>query len=218
MNREKSPGGERERVISGPLPEFVDLAVGSITLYGSRDAANAGRRLLLADTNGDGHPDLRVGGPLDPEVETRGGKVWLVHGPFEEGGQLDDLAAASIQAERGYEWLGQELASPGDLDGDSLPDLAVAAPWDYAYAGDLPGKVYLIHGDLQGTVTGADADLVLQGGHFGDWAGGGLATGFDLDGDGWGDLAGGAPMSDTGAAAICLHSYGVWRMLVSISK
>lgn len=181
-------------VLSGPVSGDLDLSVNGTMLSGSGEDGDAGRSLLLLpDTNGDGYADLLVGAPLDPEIDTRGGKVWLIRGPVTTPGDLNDLADAAIQAERGYEWLGRGLASPGDLDDDGLDDLAVGAPRDLYFGGDLPGKVYLFRGTISGTVTGADADLVLQGEHFGDYAGSTLAAGFDADGDGVGDLAVGAP-------------------------
>lgn len=165
--------------------------------------ARAGMALLPhPDANGDGHPDLLVSAPLDPEVDTRGGKVWILHGPLTEGGLLDDMAAAAILPEGGYEWLGRSLASPRDLDGDGLSDLAIGVPRDFYFGADYPGKVYLFPSTLSGTVTGADAIGVLQGELPADYASGGMTGGFDADGDGLGDLAVGAPMvNGTGTAS-----------------
>jgi hypothetical protein len=144
-----------------------------------------------------------VSATVDGQVDTRGGRVWLLHGPLTEGGLLDDLAAATILPEGGYEWLGDTLASPRDLDGDGLSDLAIGTPRDYFYGADYPGKVYLFPSTLSGTVTGAEAIGVLQGELPGDFASGnGMAGGFDADGDGLGDLAVGAPMvNGTGTAS-----------------
>ncbi len=180
-------------IVEAPLSPEVDLQTDSIVVLGSGQQAEAGRVFLThPDTDGDGYADLVVAAPLDPEVGDRGGKVWIVRGPITEGGMLDDAASATILPERDYEWLGLSMAMPDDLDGDGLLDLAISAPRDYYFGGDLPGKVYLFPSTLDGTVSGADARFVLQGEHMGDFAGGGIAAGFDLDGNGKGDLAVGA--------------------------
>ncbi len=186
------------QVVAGPLDTDVDLETDAVGLYGSRAQSLVGSTALVLhpDANGDGYADLLVSGPLDPEVDTRGGKAWLVLGPITEAGLLDDLAHAAVLPEGGYEWLGRGLAATGDLDGDGLRDLAVSAPRDWYYGYDLPGKVYLFPSTIQGTVSGADASLVLQGEGFGDYAGASLASGFDADGDGVDDLAVGAARYD----------------------
>lgn len=181
-------------IIEAPLAPDIDVSADATTLLGDGEDGGAGRVFLThPDTNGDGYADLVVAAPLDPEIGERGGKVWILHGPILQSGWLDDAASAMILPERDYEWLGRALASPDDLDGDGLLDLAIAAPRDYYFGGDLPGKVYLFPSTLSGTVSGADARFVYQGEHMGDYAGGDLAAGFDLDGDGMGDLAVGAP-------------------------
>ncbi|RME24230.1 MAG: hypothetical protein D6798_11680 [Deltaproteobacteria bacterium] len=185
-------------VIPGPIDHDVNVADGATALYGNREQADVGMTapLVHPDTNGDGYADLVVSGSLDPDAYTRGGKTWLVRGPITDSGVLDDVATAAVLPERGYEWLGRGLASPGDLDGDGLEDLAISAPRDWYYGADLPGKVYLFPSTITGTVSGADASLVLQGEHFGDYAGASLAGGFDANGDGRTDLAVGAARYD----------------------
>ncbi len=188
----------RVYLIPGPIDHDVDVDDDTIALYGQRELASLGRTAPLAhpDTNGDGYADLVISGSMDPDAYTRGGKVWLVRGPITVGGMLDDLAHAAVLPERGYEWLGRGLASPGDLDGDGLEDLAISSPRDWNYGKDLPGKVYLFPSTIEGTVSGADAARVLQGEHFGDHAGTSLVGGFDANGDGRPDLAVGAARYD----------------------
>ena len=169
----------------------------AVVLYGPRQDARVGTTVeALEDINGDGHGDLLVAGHMDPEVEVRGGRAWVLHGPLLTGGGLDAVSFASVRPEGGWEFVGIEATAvgdlDGDLDGDELPDLAIAAPRDTCYGGDLAGKVHLFPGTIAGSHSGADAAMVLQGEVFGDHAGKGLAGGFDADGDGWSDLAVGA--------------------------
>ena len=100
--------------------------------------------------------------------------------------------------------FGHAIAVIGDVTGDGIPDLAVAAPFQ---DGDIPstamgygdpqnvGKIYLVDGATFTTfneLTDPEFDLV-QPQHFGGQLGGSLAVIADLDGDGVKDIIGGVP-------------------------
>ena len=90
------------------------------------------------------------------------------------GGEADDEAAT--------------VAAAGDLDGDSRDDIAIGAP------GATRGQVYVWYGrfSLQGRFELADADAVLLGQSSQDGLGAAISGGWDLDGDGYGELLIGA--------------------------
>lgn len=180
-------------VVGGDELQATEFMVDHMELYSSQKGSLAGRSLaVVPDTDGDGYADLLIGGTLDEQVATRGGKAWLVHGPITASADLDERADATVSPEQGYDWLGHQVSDAGDLDGDGRSDLAISAPRDFYFGGDLPGKVYLFSGTIEGSVTGADADLVLAGDEVGDWAGGGMEAGFDANGDGDPDIIVGA--------------------------
>src|SRR5690606_7012745 len=96
--------------------------------------------------------------------------------------------------------LGASVANVGDVTGDGVPDLAVAAP----DADGGRGAVYVYNGATftPGTfsLTSARAVLtgVVAGGHFGS----SVAAAGDIDSDGIGDLiVGGAPADIGGGVA-----------------
>lgn len=126
------------------------------------------------DLDGDGVPDLAVGAPTATAGGARRGVVRLISAAT--GAQLRELAG-DLPDHR----FGEMLAALDDVDGDGVPDLAVGAP------GARAGEVHVVSG-----ATGARLRL-LAGSDDGELYGRMLATIDDLDGDGAGDLAIGAP-------------------------
>jgi len=82
------------------------------------------------------------------------------------------------------------------VDADGFDDLLVGAMGNGS-AGANAGAAFLVYGPITGAVSLADADAVLLGEAAGHYAGDGVATGGDLDGDGFADIAVGAPFEDT---------------------
>ena len=128
--------------------------------------------------------------------------VDIVRDLSRETSQFTAFGAAGIEQNQpgdGGDALGVEIAT-GDLNGDSVPDIVVGAPFANGAAQDS-GKVYVFFGraNLTGQVDLAQqkADVEISGEAADDHLGASLAIG-DLNGDGKSDLVIGAPQANVG--------------------
>lgn len=149
----------------------------------------AGRAVAAAgDMDEDGLSDILVG--ARQLGSTNAGGVYLCFGPITASANVDALGTTLIgEAEDGL--FGSALVGDVDLLGeDGIPDIVVGAPGQDAGA----GAVWIIAGPLEaGSATASELSAAswtsLAGGQLGST----LLSAGDLDGDGVGELAIGAP-------------------------
>ncbi len=173
-------------------------------LFGSSIAA-------LGDLDGDGVPDLAVGAPDDDDGDGENlGAVWIlfmnddgrVKGEYKIS-KADDHLLASLDSGDSFGW---DVAALGDLDGDDVPDVGVAAPGDDDGSGADRGAMYVLFlnpdGSVKSEVKISDAVGNFDGNlDVADSFGSSLAALGDLDGDGTTEVACGAPFNDDGAGS-----------------
>jgi hypothetical protein len=120
---------------------------------------------------------------------------------FEQGGIIAHTFNAELQLRQpsSIAKLGSAIASPGDVDGDGLADIAIGAP-GYWVAGTPPlsyaGRVYLFSAKSEKILWTADGTASN------DWFGQTLAALGDVDNDGIGDLAAVAPFQNGNLGAV----------------
>jgi len=104
------------------------------------------------------------------------------------GTSLNIIADYSFLGENERDYAGESIAYAGDVDGDGLGDILIAAE-ENDDSGTGAGKVYLILGKtLTGISSLADADYIFTGESAGDSAGIIVASAGDVDGDGLSDI------------------------------
>src|SRR5690606_20060407 len=160
----------------------------------------------LGDLDGDGVTDLAVGAPLDDDGGANRGAVYVLFlnadGTVQDHQKISDLDGGLSAALENDDNFGAAVATPGDLDGDGTPDLAVGAPGDDDGGTDR-GAVYVLFLNADGTVKSEQKISDTVGGFTGtlddgDGLGASAASVGDFDNDGTADLVVGAHLDDDG--------------------
>jgi hypothetical protein len=113
----------------------------------------------------------------------------------------------AVTAPPGSSGLGTSVAAPGDVNGDGRADLLLGAPYASGNSRTGNGAAYVVYTPANppasidlGTI-GASAALV-QGAATGDALGSSVSSAGDLDGDGYTDVAIGAPHAAAGKGSV----------------
>jgi hypothetical protein len=151
----------------------------------------------LGDLESDGVGALAVGAVHDDDGGTDRGAVWVLFlntdGTVASHQKISDTEGGFEGTLADEDYFGQSVASLGDLDGDSVVDLAVGSEGDDD-GGPGRGAVWVLFLNMDGTVK-AHQKISDTEGSFdgtlddGDQFGASVASLGDLDGDGVGDLA-----------------------------
>ncbi len=157
----------RAYLLYGPL-EAGDLNLGGAeAIFQSQDDDRLGRRLAAGDLDGDGADELAVTALRHTVSMNRDGAVFVFAGGERlEGIVGPEQALATISGAWSWSRVGFDVAFPGDLSGDDVPDLLVSSVYDQ----DNLGVVYLMAGPIEdATVEDAYASVagVVSGAEFG---------------------------------------------------
>ncbi|MCH8343510.1 MAG: FG-GAP repeat protein [Planctomycetes bacterium] len=188
------------------------------------DADNFGINVAaLGDLDSDGIVDLVVGAQHDDDGGDAHGAVWVLflnaEGTVKSHQKISDTEGGFTGTLDDFDEFGRSVASLGDLDGDGVADLAVGAFLDDD-GGNAHGAVWILFLNANGTVNSHQKISDTQGGFTGilensDLFGISVATLGDLDGDGVGDLAVGAPLDDDGGILPSNDRGAVWILFLN---
>ncbi len=191
-------------VAAGTTSQGLSAANADLSIYG-----DATERLSqgdpgfarAGDMNNDGDDDFVVGSIFDSTSASRSGAAYVVFGPLSAGSAttINTIADVKMTGESASDYAGRSVVGLGDVSGDGIDDLAVAALNDDDGGTDA-GAVYVIEGPLAaGSFSLSTADAKLIGAAGGDvfadaaWAG-------DMNGDGTNDILVGAQGNDDAGA------------------
>jgi alkaline phosphatase len=167
--------------------------------------ANAAIPAPHPDFDADGYADLAIGAPYMRTGPLAAGEVHVVYGSA-EGPDVTRQEAWRIGSgglagrPRRGDHFGWALAT-GDFDADGFDDLAVGARWQRVRDAWHAGAVHVLNGSAAGLQAGRtqvwtqDCPGIADRPERGDAFGTSLVAD-DFDGDGYADLAVGAPMED----------------------
>jgi FG-GAP repeat len=203
-------------ILYGSAAKLTNSGGRTFTQVGSapEPADRFGSALATGDFNRDGFADLAAAAPGEGVYSTpAAGAVSILYGSAggvtRTGGQLFTQVGSAPEPGDGF---GAALAA-GDFNNDGFADLAASAPFEGAFSTPNAGVVSILYGSTAKLTTGG-AQIIQQVGsraEAGDDFGTALATG-DFNGDGFADLAAGAPAEDsyatrdTGAVSVLYGS------------
>ncbi|MFB3909330.1 MAG: FG-GAP-like repeat-containing protein [Candidatus Eisenbacteria bacterium] len=131
------------------------------------------------DVNGDGYSDVLLNG------SENNGTVWCYH-----GSATASFGPPSWSVNGGAQnWLGSQVSTAGDVNGDGYDDAAIGAPI-YANGQTSEGAVYVYLGSPAGLA--ATPQIVLESNVANASFGGSVDTAGDVNGDGYDDIVVGA--------------------------
>ncbi len=162
------------------------------------------------DINGDGIDDLVVGAPKGDNGGISAGEAYVIFGKAAATRANIDLATLNasdgfiIQGDTRDDQAGFSVSSAGDIDGDGIDDLIVAAPYG-ELGGNLAGQVYVVFGKAGATRANIDLStltdsegIVIRGDEGRDFTGRSVSGAGDINGDGVDDLLVGVAFGERG--------------------
>jgi hypothetical protein len=143
---------------------------------------------MAGDVNGDGYADLIVGAPSYDATDWQEseGQAALYLGS--QGG-LSATAGWTASGARVEEEFGTSVSTAGDVNGDGYADVIVGAPTYYG----IDGRAYVYLGHSGGLA--ADPHEWTTDNGYESYYGNAVGTAGDVNGDGYADMATGAPGS-----------------------
>ena len=169
------------------------------TNRGNQVSAQYGLSVASAgDVNGDGFADFLVGAPNASNGQTAEGRAYLYLGSAATVSTSASWTGESNQANANF---GYRVSGAGDVNGDGYTDVIVGA-YGANPMGDASGRSYVVFGKptseqvLLVEVGNGDGGFAIDGEQGDDYSGFSVASGGDVNGDGFADVIVGAFGSD----------------------
>jgi hypothetical protein len=197
-------GAERGRVYvfyGDNVTSGTAAARADVIIDGQTGGDRFGWSLAAAgDFDGDGRDDFIVGAPLNDNRAQNAGAAYVIYGAT--GGPSTNLADATVlTGQIAEDHFGWAVSDAGNFLGTSAACVAVGAPLNNTHGGLDAGAVYVYEGRLAGATPDTTIDFAAG---VGSASKAGAEYGFAVrnagrwSGDGYDDLAIGAPYCDQG--------------------
>jgi hypothetical protein len=162
-------------------------------LESNQAGAQAGYSVSSAgDVNADGYSDVIVGAPFYDKGQTNEGAVFVYHGSATGLGANPAIVLESNQAEAQF---GTSVSTAGDVNKDGFSDIIAGAPMhDKGEVNE--GAAFVFHGSAAG--INANNPVILESNQAEARLGRSVDGLGDVNGDGFSDVAVGAPLYDKG--------------------
>lgn len=165
----------------------------------SSESERYGWNISKGDLNSDGYNDIIIGAPYNDSQaggipEAGAVYIFLGYKNISDSGLKPSSANVTIYGNTDGGHLGWDVCGGGDIDNDGYEDLVLGEPDNGS------GSSYVFKGrqNWQDSYSVSDADITLNGASPGDMFGMSVSGGFDANGDGYDELAIGAPLVDVG--------------------
>lgn len=189
-------------VFHGPIDAVFRYSEAELTVEGDVEQGNLGLSIAaLEDFDGDGTSDLLVGAPgyTDPMLASPGG-AYLLPGDMSGTTGLENVIA-TFGGEGPGDLAGFDVDSAGDVDGDGLADILVAAP-THLNSNGSSGNTYLFYGPVEGFHFLGEADAEFPSSSLVGGSGAWSAGLGDVTGDGYDDIGVGGYIDRTSGGQI----------------
>ncbi|HSH02491.1 MAG TPA: Ig-like domain-containing protein [Anaerolineae bacterium] len=199
--------------------KISDTQGGFTGVLTNNNAFGAGRIDTVGDLDGDGVVDIAVPTYRDDDGGIDRGAVWILFlnndGTVKGHQKISDTQGGFTGVLDDVNYFGRSVANLGDVDGDSITDIAVGANLDDD-GGAYRGAVWILFLNSNGTVKGHQKISDTVGGFTGvldnaDYFGTSVASLGDVDQDGVVDIAVGAMEDDDGG----LNRGAVWVLFLN---
>jgi hypothetical protein len=155
------------------------------------------------DVNGDGYDDLIIGSPTHTVGTYGGGAAFIYHGSATGFvGNHSSTAATILSSTQHGAFMGTSVSTAGDVNNDGFDDVIVGAP-GFSNGETLEGAAFVFLGSAAGIASGNDslAASRLEADQVGALMGSAVASGGDVNGDGFSDVLVASLLYDAGESA-----------------